>query len=138
MIASESFCAAQPAGAVKMYSSSVASPTAPGAPLDALPAGAIPFGAFVTAGGADAPFREARASMASTAGRFLASSSGLVVSSPTATYVDPALALYQIMVSGGLFGICTSTLDQMKLPVTPFCGEVPGRMMPDRFPMIVE
>src|SRR6478609_7312185 len=138
MIASESFCAAQPAGAVKTYSLSVARPTAPGAPPDALPAGPFPFGAFETAGGADAPFREARVSMALTAGRFLASRSGLVVSRPTATYVDPALALYQTMVSGGLFGICTSIFDQMKLPATPFCGDVPGRMMPDKFPMIVE
>src|SRR6476646_11703181 len=138
MIASESFCAAQPAGAVKTYSLRVARPTAPGAPPDALPAGAFPFGAFETAGGADAPFREARASMALTAGRFRASRSGLVVSRQTATYVDPALALYQIMVSGGLFGICTSIFDQMKLPVTPFCGDVQGFIMPARFPMIVE
>src|ERR1051326_8483105 len=100
MIASESFCAAQPAGAVKTYSSSVARPVAPGL-LDALPAGAVPVGAFETAGGADAPFREARVSMASTAGRFLASISGWSVSKPTATYFDPAFALSMIMVWGG-------------------------------------
>src|SRR5215471_6417633 len=42
------------------------------------------------------------------------------------------------MVWGGWEGSCTSIFDHMKLPVTPFCGDVPGLMMLARFPTISE